>query len=171
MRLHPLLLLAPLVFGCTAKPAPALLSLGGPSGSCLWTDDPKGVPGLDSGGCYYKGQRLLVWADDASAAGGDGRSSSDGLAGVKGDGRFLTRAGREVAFKYHITGEKTGAVVIDSVEYDLARGNVFLLKTGGEKPVVKQIDKDLSGVDLGSPNFRAIGRADPAIVAFFQPPK
>jgi hypothetical protein len=164
-------LLAVLVAGC-GKPAPARpgLSLGGPSGSSLWVDgaNPKAVPGLDAGACYYKGKLLLFWADDVASSGGGGSESSGE---VRGDGQFVTTAGRTVGFKYHITGEKTGAVVIDGVEYDLARGNVFLVKTGGARAVVRQIDKDLSGVNLDTPDFRVIGRSDPKIAEFFQPPR
>ena len=43
----------------------------------------------------------------------------------------------------------------------------FLLKFVGDKVVVKQADKDLSGIDMPTADFAVVGRADPAIRVFF----
>ncbi len=55
----------------------------------------------------------------------------------------------------------------DQAEYDLARGRVYPMRHDGEKAVVKQVGMGLSGLDAPAADFAAVGRADPAIKAFF----
>jgi hypothetical protein len=127
----------------------------------------EGVPGLDGGGhCHYVGKLLLVWAADAS--GGGGGSSTSGTHGIKGESRVTFRGGRTATVTFHTPDERSGTAAAEGVEYQLANGRVFLLKLAGDNVVVKQLDKDLSGIDLSTADYPAIGKADPAIRAFFE---
>lgn len=45
---------------------------------------------------------------------------------------------------------QTAVLTINNVNYDLANGAVFRIDTGGEKVIVKQLDRDLSNVQPDS---------------------
>jgi hypothetical protein len=157
------------VFCCGCRPTPpdVIISTGGPTGSHLWTKSAEGpdVPGLDSGRVYYVGKLLLMWT--AAASGGSEGTTSSGRDGARGDGQVTFRGGKQVPYTFRMPDEKTGTVVIDGTEYQLTGGRVFLVKRVGDTVVVKQLDKDLTGIDLAKTDFQALGRADPAITGFF----
>lgn len=145
---------------------PGGANLSEPIGVRVWTA-PAGepdVPGLDSGHCYYVGKLLLVWT--SAGPGGGGNTVSD-RGGVGGVGRATFRNNKVVDFSFRLPDEAAGTAVVDQSEYDLARGRVLLVRHDGEKAVVKQVGMDLSGFNALAADFAAVGRADPAIKAFF----
>lgn len=137
-----------------------------PSGSTRWKKP--GVPGLDSGYCNYVGKLFLLWATDGR--GGGVGTAYTREAGTQSDGHVNFDNGRTIAFSCRFPDEQTGKVTIDGTEYDTAQGRVFLLKFEGDKLAVKQVKKDLSSIKLTQADFGEIGRADPAIKAFFESP-
>jgi hypothetical protein len=154
--------------GCRPGAPDTAITTGGPTGSKLWTGtgDGPGVPGLDGGGhCHCVGKLLLVWAADATGGGG---GSTGGPHGISGESRVTFRGGRTATVTFHLPDERSGTAQFEGTEYQLANGRVFLLKLVGDKVVVKQVDKDLSGIDLPTADFAAAGRADPVIRTFFE---
>ena len=157
--------------GCNRGPAPGpVISVGGPTGSATWHHGPDGgppIPGIDEGSAYFAGRLFLIWAD----AGGVSAGSSGGPEGFTADGVLTTQDGRRVPFGCTSPDGKGGQAVIDGTPHDLAAGRLFLVATGGGKVRVKQFSTDLSGLRLEAPDFRAFGRGQPEIMAFFQTAK
>jgi hypothetical protein len=167
VRLLAACLLAAIGIGCRREAPANSIATGGSTGSKLWTGTSEGVPGLDGGGnCYFVGKLLLLWAADATSGGG--APTTGGSDGISGASRFNFRGGRTSTVTFHISDERSGTVQCEGTEYQLANGRVFLLKLVGDKVVVKQVTKDLSDIDPLSADLAAIGRADPAIKAFFE---
>ena len=167
VRLAAACLVAATCSGCRPGAPDTAIAAGGPTGSKLWTGTGggAGVPGLDGGGhCHYVGKLLLVWAADATGGGG---STTGGPHGIRGESRVTFRGGRTVTVTFHIPDERSGTAQVEGAEYQLANGRVVLLKLVADKVVVKQVTMDLTGIDLAAADFAAVGRADPAIRAFF----
>ena len=59
-------------------------------------------------------------------------------------------------------------VEFEGQTYQLADGRLFLVKLDGEKVVVKQVAKDLAGIDPSKADLAAVGKADPEIKGFFE---
>jgi hypothetical protein len=153
-----------LTSGCGRAPAPVNPDVGGPNGLITWmpagNDNP--VPGIDQGTVYHLGRTFVLWSD----AGGGGTTSSTNVQGVKCQGSLLGHGGR-VEFICETSDGKTGLVTISEVAYDLAKGNVFLLSTGGERAQVKQLKRDLSKLKFERAELEALARNDPDIAGFF----
>lgn len=151
---------------CGCGPSGNTFDRGGPSGSRSWSGAKAGVPGLDSGHCHYVGKLLLVWAPEAS--GGGGGSTQGGQDGITGHGQVIFRNGKEAKFTFRMPDTKTGTADFEGKTYQLAEGRVFLLKPDRDRVVVKQVTKDLSGIDPSKADLAEIGRADPEIKGFFE---
>lgn len=154
-------LVAAVCCGCGPDRPP----LGTSSGSHDWTREPAGVPGLDTGHCYYSGKLFVLWSTE-------GRDRSAGstrtdAGGISGEGHVVLTNGRKVAFSFRLPDERSGTAVVDGTQYDLTNGRLFLVRPAGDACAVKQLDKDLSAFDP-SADLAALGRADPAIRTFFE---
>lgn len=169
-RLTPALLVAATLGGCRpAPPAGVRATVGESNGTKTWSmpSDGTGVPGLDGGTVYFVGTRFVVWAADGRGGGGGG--TSDSRTGSSGDGRVMLTGDRTVPFTYSLPAGQPGTATVNGTAYNLADGRVFLVKPDGDKLVVKQVAVDLPGVNLGEADLAALGRATPAIRAFFEP--
>jgi hypothetical protein len=158
------------VAGCGRSPVSPSLYIGGPSGVISWappagTDHP--VPGIDYGTVYHVGTAFVVWSD---APGGGGGSTSSSEEGVKGQGSLLARDGRRVELHCDTKDGKTGPVGVNGIGYDLADGNLFLVRTDGDHCRVKQLRRDVSQWTFEPDNLRAIGPSESAIAQFFNSP-
>ena len=157
-----------LVSGCGRSPSPASPDLGGPSGIISWapsagTDHP--LPGIDYGTVYHLGAAFVVWSD---APGGGGGSASSRAQGVQCLGSLLARDGRRVEFRCDTEDGKTGPVQINGIAYDLADGNVFLVRTEGEQCRVKQLRRDVSQWTFEPESLKAFGPNEPEITGFLR---
>jgi hypothetical protein len=154
--------------GCQSRQDKPGIDAGGPSGRCGWIASPQtpGVPGLDSGDCYYVGKLLLVWA--AGHGGGGGGTSTSGVDGIKGTGSVTLSNGRSVDYSFQIPDNRSGTIQFGDAVYDLTGGRVFLVRLKNDSIVVKQVDLDLTAIDLPTADFAAVGRADPVVRAFFE---
>jgi len=156
--------------GCN-RPSAAAISVGGPTGTATWSHFPDGgppAPGIDEGSAYFAGQLFVIWSDSPH---GTSAGSTGGPDGFTADGAITTRERRRVSFRATSSDGQSGKVVIDGIDYDLAAGKLFLVATGGGTVKVKQMAKDLSGLHLEKPDFRAFAIGEPDIVAFFRPAK
>jgi len=152
--------------GCN-RPPDIAISIGGPSGTSTWAHALPGdrsTPGIDEGSAYWAGRLLVIWSDSPN---GTTAGSTGGPNGFTADGWLTTRDRRRVPFKATSPDGKTGKLVIDGVEYDLAAGRLFLVATSGGKVQVKQLATDWSGLNLESPDFRAFAKGDREIQTFF----
>lgn len=163
--------LALVVLGCadSSPPARPRTVYGGPSGAIGWSaplgkSDP--VPGVDDGAVYAVGTALVIWGDATRGAGGG--QGSIGNQAATGDGYLDTHDRGKVEFRFSITPARTGRVTVDGTDYDLANGNLFLVSTRGKPTRIKQLRRELSGMDLEPVYFQALGEKDPEIRAFFK---
>ncbi|VTS01387.1 unnamed protein product [Gemmata massiliana] len=163
VRLVFVCLIAALCCGCS--PGGATLPAE-TSGTHTWSGPADGVPGLDSGTCYYVGKRFIIWAADTRGGGGGGHTGD--ATGVRGNGHISFVNAPTLTFSFQLPHGKPGTAVVDGTEYDLSESGLVLVKREGDKFVVKQLAKDLSGFDAQSANFSTYGRADPQIKAFFE---
>jgi hypothetical protein len=171
-RILPLCLLPLVLASCQRLgPGGSPVNTGGPSGSMTWHNEPPDksppIPGIDHGGAQFEGKIFVLWAANSSGGGSSSSSNSSGING-KGHVRF---ANGQTTYEFSTTDGKTGPVKIDGVSYDLANGALFLLIREEDKSRVKQLKKDLSGLELTSPGFQKFGRADPEIMEFFSDAK
>jgi hypothetical protein len=125
------------------------------------------VPGIDYGTVYHLGTAFVVWSD---APGGGGGSTSSSEEGVKCQVSLLARDGRRVEFHCNTKDGKTGPVGVNGIGYDLADGNLFLVRTEGDQCRVKQLRRDVSQWTFEPDNLRAIGPSESAIAQFFSSP-
>ena len=117
------------------------------------------------GTAYAVGKAFVVWGDFTRGAGGSG--GSIGSQGAEGEGYMDSHDGRKVEFRYAIGDGKTGRVTLDGVDYDLANGNLFLVRADGQRHRVKQLRRDLGGLRLDPEYFKSLAASDAEIRAFF----
>jgi hypothetical protein len=55
---------------------------------------------------------------------------------------------------------------LDGKEYDLSKGNLFLVRTKGGKTEVEQLSRDLSAVNPDVESCKDFARKDPAVSKF-----
>jgi hypothetical protein len=155
------------VVGCKRAAPAALIDTGGPSGTTTWhlaPQDGSKLPGIDEGGAQYIGKLLVIWSSETN---GGGCSDSQNSAGITSKGRINFTNGRQINFELVTADGKTGRVTIDGTNYELADGPLFLVAPDGDKYRVKQLKKDLSGLELKAEGFQAFGRSDADIMEFF----
>src|SRR5436190_8279069 len=130
---------------------------GGSSGVAAnessWSSStPKPVPGIDAASASFitliagppQGVPFVVWSDLPNGAGGHGGTSAGG-AGAFYDGSQHASDGRRIDFRATTTDGKSGHITIAGVEYDLAKGSLFLVSTQQNPPTVSQISFDTTG--------------------------
>lgn len=87
---------------------------------------------------------LIVWSDVPALRTNSG--ITDGTAEFRGVHARPDGKGESIHWTCRTSDGKTGTVSIGGTDYDLAKGSVFLVTIKNDKPVVKQLDRDLSGV-------------------------
>jgi hypothetical protein len=99
-----------------------------------------GQPGIDFGSIRYEGKRAIVWSD-----GYEGHPIYSDAA-VKGHIHSLRPGAIECSYEIPVQGSR--AATIDGKMYDIADGNLFLVSLGESSIRVRQLDRDLSTVEL-----------------------
>ena len=92
------------------------------------------------------------------------------------DGGFDGRL-NDIPIKFHGKTKTSddGTVTIAGSDYDIASGSLFLISTQEEKPVVKQLNRNMAELDIlkadgtgiDNTKLKALARADADISAFF----
>jgi hypothetical protein len=77
-----------------------------------------------------------------------------------------SRDGRQVTWEWATRDGRTGAVTINGAKYDPAAGRVFLVSTRGGQVQVRQVPRDLSGLQAEQEGFLALVDSDPEIARF-----
>jgi len=119
--------------------------------------------GIDQASIFHAGAAFVVWSD---FDGGGGGSWSGNVQGVKRHGRLMSRENR-VEFHFKTKDEKTGPVIINEEQYDLANGGLFLVSASDSPIRVKQLKRDMRNVKFEKESLQEFAKDDADIVAFF----
>jgi hypothetical protein len=150
---------------CGCSRAPTIPNVGG-GGVITWAPaagKDKSLPGIDGGSVYHLGTAFVLWSD---TSGGGGGQENTHMQGIRLRGSLVAGAGR-IEFGCDTADGKSGQVSVNGATYELADGNLFLVATGGEKPQVKQLKRDLSELKFERESLAAFARNDPEIAGFF----
>ncbi len=144
-------LVALLNVGCTGTHGGGGLSVGKATGA-FGSQNEQVVIVLLADGC-----------SGSSAAAFPGRNS----------GELHAKDGREIPWSCRTRDGQSGRATIDGVDFDLAKGCVFLVSTKDKKTTVRQLHRDISGLTHMSPmnleqDFDEWAKADPEIREFVQ---
>jgi hypothetical protein len=139
------------IAGCEHKPAEQGVVQGGASWQSSATNP---VPGIDEASVTFitlkagppQGVPFVVWSDLPNGTSGSGGGSAGG---ASYEGHHSATNGRRVEFRAKTTDGKSGSITIAGVDYDLAKGSLFLVSTRNDPPKVAQITFDLSGFPKG----------------------
>ena len=163
---------AVLAFICVAGCGGKGTEQGVVSSDMFWSSAANAVPGIDEGSVTFitlkcgppEGVSFVVWSDLTSGAGGRGEGSSRG-AFYQGSHRATD--GRRIDFHGRTTDGKTGTINIAGVDYDFAKGSLFLISTQQDPPEVGQISFDLSGLQKVDA-VKEVAKSNPEIRSFFE---
>jgi hypothetical protein len=158
------------VAGCSQQRQEQGIAQSGTSWSSGGADR---VPGIDEGSVTFitlkagpaDGVPFVVWWDLPYNVSGSGGGSAQG---ASYEGRFAGADGRRVEFRARTADGKSGSVTIAGVDYDLAKGSLFLVSTRDHPPKVVQVPFDLSGFPSDGNALRELARATPQIRGFFE---
>jgi hypothetical protein len=114
---------------------------------------------------WGEGPVLVIWCDLA------GNRSSPSLSGLGarplGSLGYVAAGGRRMDWRCDSADGRTGSVLIHGcVLYDLARGNVFLVRTAGGRTRVDQLRRDLAKDRTMPENLAALAKEDAVVRAF-----
>ncbi len=116
-----------------------------------------------------QGVPVLLWSDDSSQ-GFPGSGSGQFSVGAKFDAKVRGEDGSVINIHAETKDGETGWVTIADVEYDLADGHLFLIKTRGTKPRIAQLSVDVKKVSsrFGMNGLIKFARSNSKIVSFWK---
>jgi hypothetical protein len=167
---HAVLVALVCVAGCAHKPHEQ-----GLAERCFFWSSGAGVrvPGIDERSVALitlkagppEGVPFAIWSDLPNGVGG----SSEGTArGASYRGHLSAADGRRVEFHAKTRDGKSGSLTIAGVDYDLAKGRLFLVSTRADPPMVAQLAFDLDRIPKGSEELQDLAKSNPQIRKFFQ---
>jgi len=115
---------------------------------------------------WPEGLRIMIWDDLPHGAHHHGSSSSSGDPVFHMDGGAQGSNGQGYSYILESAGGVEGSFSIDDIPYNLDRGKLFLIRTGGGETRVEQLDVDLSGLAASNAGVEAFGQHLPQIIAF-----
>jgi hypothetical protein len=113
---------------------------------------------------WRQGLAIMIWHDLGSASTHGSGATGDPI--YRLSGYASSPDGRRVEWKAQTRDGKTAQFWIDSVDYDLANGKVFIVTTTSGVTNVRQLDRDLSGVQADYGSCVAFARGDPDLARF-----
>jgi hypothetical protein len=128
-------------------------------------DKDRSEPGINQGSIYHLGTTFIVWTD--SPAGGGGSSSSNSQE-VKCQGQLQTKGGQRVEFRCETKDGQKWNATINKVDYDLADGNLFLVRAEGDQIQVRQLKRKQEPLKFDRESIEALAKKDAEITAFFK---
>jgi hypothetical protein len=113
---------------------------------------------------WKEGPAVMICVDIPGGQMSTGESLSGPPWVRKDQGYFAVSAeGRRLDWRFETTDVKTVKCWLNDKEYDLAKGNVFLVKTKGGKTEVEQVSRDLSAVQPVVKSCKDFAQKDPAV--------
>jgi hypothetical protein len=130
------------------------------------------VPGIDEGSVTFvtlkcgppEGVSFVVWSDLPNGTGGRGEGSARG---AFYQGYHRANDGRRIDFHGKTTDGRTGSINIAGVDYDFAKGTLFLISKQQDPPEVDQISFDPSGLQKVDA-VKELAKSNPEIRTFFE---
>jgi hypothetical protein len=105
---------------------------------------------------------VVVWFDtDDSSQGFAGEGRTAAYQGV-----FAPIDGRRFDWRCRTSDGKTGTLVIDGQQYELAKGALFLVSTKGDKTAVQQLSHDLAQFNPDKEGLERLAKEDPDVARF-----
>jgi hypothetical protein len=157
------------IAGCGHKPT----AHGVKGGQTGWTSGVANpIPGIDEACVTFvelkcgppEGVQFVIWSDTSNGAGhGEG-----GVGGASYEGHHSAIGNRRIDFRAKTIDGITGSVTIAGVEYDLAKGSLFLVSTHAVPPTVTQFAFDLSSLPEGANELKEFAKATPQIRDYFE---
>ena len=110
------------------------------------------------------GLPFAVWSDLPNETSGQGEGS---VHGAFYDGHHRAMDGRRVDFRAKTADGKVGSITIAGVDYDFAKGQLFLVSARQEPVQVTQISFDLNGF-TNADALKGLAKSNPQIRGFFE---
>jgi hypothetical protein len=142
----------------------SLPDVGGSSGVVTWSKHGGANPGIDQASVFHVGTMFVLWSDLPDGGGGD---VSTNMHGVSCRGRLLGPDGNVLQYQCESKDGKTGTATINGQQYDLARGSLFLVATGGTTFRIKQLSRDWKNVQFNQESLSQLALRDEEIKLFF----
>jgi len=98
---------------------------------------------------------LVIWLDFCPSGGGSEAVSGPNTTIKR---QYATTDGNSVQWKCHTVDGKTGTIIINGVEYDLAKGGLFLVAAKQDKLQVTQLNRDFERPKSEHETFEAFDR-------------
>lgn len=157
--------LALCVAGCARSGAKGSLPSGG--GSISWSApatiaSPR--PGIDQATVVHAGAGFVVWC--ATDKGG-GSVNSGNPWGRNVEGYVNAADGARISFRAKMRHGLGGDATIDGVAHDLAAGGLFLVAHDKGKTRIKQLKRNLAGLEYTVEGLKAFAASDPEFSGFW----
>ena len=116
---------------------------------------------------WQEGLGIMIWHDAI-------QSSTCDSGGAVGDATNLTQcaavseSGAGFTWQIESADGRSAQIQIDTQQFDLANGTVFLVKTAGSQTEIQQLQRDLSGVTSEGSSITDFGLNDPDISQFIE---
>ena len=135
------------------------------------------IPGIDEFSVTFvtlkagppEGLPFVVWSDLPDGSSGKGEGS---VRGASYAGQHHASNGRRIDFHAKTTDGKAGSMTIAGVDYDFAKGALFLVSARQDPPTVTQLSFDSNrfpkGGGLKGDALRELAKSKPEIRAFFE---
>ena len=114
---------------------------------------------------WKEGLALMMWHDFVKSSAGKGTgSTADPIYQYRGHAESLN--GRRFGWEVQTVDGRVALFTIDGTRYDPADGALFIVTTENGKTEVRQLDRDLSGVQSDRESIIAFARGDPDVTRF-----
>ncbi|HUV88906.1 MAG TPA: hypothetical protein VMY80_04575, partial [Anaerolineae bacterium] len=117
---------------------------------------------------WKEGLAIMIWHNLESSTHHGSGSTTDPVYRLQGDAE--SQDGRHVDWRLETTDGKTAQFWIDNTPYDLSSGTLFIITTKNERTEVRQLQRDLSGVQTNYESCIAFARSDPDLASFISDP-
>ena len=106
----------------------------------------------------------MMWFD-SDDYGSHGSGSTDADTHTQ-TGHIVGRDGRRIEWALETADGKTARFTMDGTTYDLSKGTLFLIETGGEQIGVQQLLRDLAALERTQAACQALAASDPDVAEF-----
>jgi len=115
---------------------------------------------------WKEGLEIMIWHDVLGGS-GEGKGSGSTTDPIyRYQGYAESSDGRRFDWEVQTADGKTALFKIDDTRYDLADGRLFLVTTRGGRTEVRQLDRDLSGVQPDWESIVVFAKSDPDVAEF-----